>query len=30
VRLQVLDRYGDAVAGALIVTVGIAVQLLGI
>jgi len=30
VRLHVLDHYGDAVAGALIVTVGLAVQLLGI
>lgn len=30
IRLHVLDHYGDAVAGALIVTVGVAVQLLGI
>ena len=30
IRLHVLDHYGDAVAGALIVTVGIAVQVLGI
>ena len=30
VRLHVLDHYGDAVAGGLIITVGAAVQLLGI
>lgn len=30
VRLHVLDHYGDAVAGGLILTVGAAVQLLGI
>ncbi len=30
IRLHVLDHYGDAVAGGLIVTVGIAVQMLGI
>lgn len=29
-RLHVLDHYGDAVAGALIVTVGVAVKFLGI
>jgi uncharacterized membrane protein YfcA len=30
IRLHVFDHYGDAVAGGLIVTVGLAVQLLGI
>ncbi|HET8798692.1 MAG TPA: hypothetical protein VFO89_13450 [Thermoanaerobaculia bacterium] len=30
IRLHTLDRYGDAVAGALIVTVGLAVKFLGI
>lgn len=30
IRLHALDHYGDAVAGALIVTVGVAVKFLGI
>ncbi|HET7433414.1 MAG TPA: hypothetical protein VFN10_01740 [Thermoanaerobaculia bacterium] len=30
IRLHVFDHYGDAIAGGLIVTVGVAVQVLGI